>query len=1852
MTDRTNLSSSSDDALLALDERASLLLSARRTEQKKNFNVSNLKESINYETHEVGQETDNTNYSEGEDLSNRSTENELKSDNDFDPIDSSPMYQVDKHVINEEEGNEYDQEIHEEIYTDEDSKNLIDQNGINDKLRNQGQNAYKKIRSLENQISLFKKKKEELDERIEELEVEKEMEHEEKLALEDERNNLERQKDVALEKLRLMSIDYINIENKLEEKNKKELELKSKVKISNERIQEFKEDHAILLEERNIFEEQNIDLLKNVQELNKKIVELVEQKTKLSSTLEHLQKDHERLETEHAKMKEDDTEKINSLSEEVGTLEEQLARIMGGDERLEEYERENERYELRLKQLGETNRNLEKQNRFLENQRSELQSRRDHLTIERERLLLQVEGLSTSLEIINKNMNSAQERHEAKNAEFSEQQLRHTEETKKAIHLNESLRQELEKTLEEKKMLENQIGMAEVETSNLLRKVEDLENLKSNINNNLGNLQSGIAEKDIQHSTNRRTDDENTAGKETRVDNNQLQSERDVLKTENAKLSRDLQKVNDRNQRLEIQLSEMVDMMGNRSNELYAYPSETLRSLNLGSDDKNLLAHLENEVVVLRTQCSSLQAELLSKNEQSLQLEQLRLQLDTTKRQLFERENVIVELKTRIELNELDIKSKQLMIEQLQQHNDQALNNSLLDAGDISHSTITSGSDSFIIQYEHMIEDLKAKLDDAYVENGKLLHQLTQVAQRAQDDFKAAKIQELQIQNTELQRILRLREEEIIREQNRTFDQQAKSQVRGEIVEGISELVNSSFNSTNKVVDISLSQDLSFLRSDDSHSNRRSTFTPHKKSVQPELQAIKVQLGDLHEQLESKNVDLEKAILTAQDLSTKLDDAQEKIQFMENCMQNTDKSISLLRDELFRKKQVINEMESRLKNVICSRCGGSMEIPTNAVSNRSKMIEKDIEVTLKKNLQTVEYIDELVKVVSRQNNFANLNQSNFSQSMQSIQQMIEGLYKQAANMQKIMEENAEVLKRLAESAFTESPKKPRRQTPNSSKLIRSPKMVDDTLEIKREDLKAIVVAGGNMMNTPSKLVSQIDSFATAVLEQEFNMSGIEDRVQLFSELFENYVKKFETFEILQNRIMQDLNNHRKISDTDSKNNGSINILITSVHELSADNIQLSAQIKKLLILMKSNILPENNFAKTLVHQETREEVEKLSKIIMVQDQIMEDYEEKLELLKHKEEEQIQKEMPNLSISKNSDISDQNDQCDLQLQIQELLNAWQLEVNANASLRAVIKEMKTRSESKETELNNKIENLIVQLNNISEQLQVFKIRAKNFESKFQQADESLKKKIENEEILRKEWNEMVEGHARDLEALRHRWNKERALLKESSTKTKTQQLAELEANHKELEDSWKQEKEILNKKLRTQKEASEREIKTLQKEIEKLGSTIRELKEELSSVMANKKTLTLEKALLTKEKSELQQQLDNLQKESTRYRSKNASVTELEGRIRRLQKEKDVTSEKASQKIKDLQSELQIEREKTSKLNKEKNSAIKEKSELQRKYMISNEMKESLETDIRDEKEHVKALEVEIQNITDQLQTERRDHQFKSEQLSRYEDELQAVQEQCNLLREKMEELQDTLSHERNQFKIQLQHVETANKRRTGPVDDEEVNMILDKNSRLQHDLIATNNKLQELKESAQNEINALQEEFQATKRQLELIEESQAVNSNSDDVKSRERIHEEYQRKFEEQDAKFKHKYQSELRNERKRYIEECDLLVKEVRYLRARCMRESGFRADLSYQKKFMMLLLGGVESCEQTTLLLISDIQNSNRRVSHMRPSPLLIKFRGAVTAILAIQRMRILKNSWLRCRELKRTIQQQRH
>ncbi|KAM7373294.1 hypothetical protein PAMP_008158 [Pampus punctatissimus] len=80
--------------------------------------------------------------------------------------------------------------------------------------------------------------------------------------------------------------------------------------------------------------------------------------------------------------------------------------------------------------------------------------------------------------------------------------------------------------------------------------------------------------------------------------------------------------------------------------------------------------------------------------------------------------------------------------------------------------------------------------------------------------------------------------------------------------------------------------------------------------------------------------------------------------------------------------------------------------------------------------------------------------------------------------------------------------------------------------------------------------------------------------------------------------------------------------------------------------------------------------------------------------------------------------------------------------------------------------------------------------------------------------------------------------------------------------------------------------------------------------------------------------------------------------------------------------------------------------------------------------------------------------------------------------------------------------------------------------------------------------------------------------------------------------------------------------------------------LRSESFRKALIYQKKYLLLLLGGFQECEEATLTLLSRMGSqpslsSLESLSHRRRG--LMRFRSAVRVSIALSRMRFLVKRW---------------
>lgn len=81
-------------------------------------------------------------------------------------------------------------------------------------------------------------------------------------------------------------------------------------------------------------------------------------------------------------------------------------------------------------------------------------------------------------------------------------------------------------------------------------------------------------------------------------------------------------------------------------------------------------------------------------------------------------------------------------------------------------------------------------------------------------------------------------------------------------------------------------------------------------------------------------------------------------------------------------------------------------------------------------------------------------------------------------------------------------------------------------------------------------------------------------------------------------------------------------------------------------------------------------------------------------------------------------------------------------------------------------------------------------------------------------------------------------------------------------------------------------------------------------------------------------------------------------------------------------------------------------------------------------------------------------------------------------------------------------------------------------------------------------------------------------------------------------------------------------------IICLQVQRLYERYLRAESFRKALVYQKRYLLLLLGGFQECEQATLCLIAHMgaRPSPPLSSQHRP---LARFRAAVRVVVAVSR-----------------------
>lgn len=122
------------------------------------------------------------------------------------------------------------------------------------------------------------------------------------------------------------------------------------------------------------------------------------------------------------------------------------------------------------------------------------------------------------------------------------------------------------------------------------------------------------------------------------------------------------------------------------------------------------------------------------------------------------------------------------------------------------------------------------------------------------------------------------------------------------------------------------------------------------------------------------------------------------------------------------------------------------------------------------------------------------------------------------------------------------------------------------------------------------------------------------------------------------------------------------------------------------------------------------------------------------------------------------------------------------------------------------------------------------------------------------------------------------------------------------------------------------------------------------------------------------------------------------------------------------------------------------------------------------------------------------------------------------------------------------------------------------------------------------------------------------------------------------------------------------RHQSECRGLLLQIRYEKAKYMRESDLRADLIHQKKYLLGLVGGLELNEEATVRFLADLEKSRgvyqsrlkmqqfqRKAGYDYHSVGLKKFKSAAFAVVAICRAKKMAENWQISLQIKSSLRQ---
>ncbi|KAG9313115.1 hypothetical protein JVU11DRAFT_6565 [Chiua virens] len=439
-----------------------------------------------------------------------------------------------------------------------------------------------------------------------------------------------------------------------------------------------------------------------------------------------------------------------------------------------------------------------------------------------------------------------------------------------------------------------------------------------------------------------------------------------------------------------------------------------------------------------------------------------------------------------------------------------------------------------------------------------------------------------------------------------------------------------------------------------------------------------------------------------------------------------------------------------------------------------------------------------------------------------------------------------------------------------------------------------------------------------------------------------------------------------------------------------------------------------------------------------------------------------------------------------------------------------------------------------------------------------------------------------------------------------------------------------------------------------------------LRVELQNVNAQldtmKKQWKDEKRQLLGEKAVLQDAANRMNIEVRNAKQEVKKALEAERESRRSRADTQGEAEKAKEIVADLEAELQAERMRLRKMSTEQERLQREIGEVARqlqrtemdmddvKYQLQKAKQDNheLENELRENasaEQKTRLLEAKVRKNTSAIEQLRQERSLLAQDHKDLQQRYAKASERAHKLRNEYSASQKSHESRRHQLDMCLAEIEELKLALSSQADqlqrtEQEKNRMAMEKTDIARTIATLETELKRVRKDAEmfgRDLKALRAEKE--KSQQKQKEERTKAERAKKQAQTQIRL---LNDQFEQQKAKTKRLQQHvcstddvQLDELRAQHNQECKGLIVQIRYLKAKFTRESTLRDDLSYQKKYLLVLLSSFEASDRRILACIS-------RIGYPKPSPPVVAkvrrtFKSAAWCIVFIRRARLASNTW---------------